>query len=458
MSGSTNGTVKIWDLSAFDKKSETDLSPHTNTISSLAALQNSEYVVSVSEDGSAAVWNSHTQNLIWRFSFASGGMARPVVIAVDETSFLITTPSGCRVYNLVTRDIDYQLAMLAPWVPEALSVSPDGKYLMGSSPTRHTAVWPIPKMGKSLWLKFLENPKGIIRFLVDFLSSFRYRREASKGYGFRNRISSNSYKQVFPIHAGLYGFRHSSSGYIELLDAISFIPNSSIAVFAVNLGFAGGMNSCSLGIRIVHLRTLKVSYSLYSSSLQKRLDAAVRLADKHKYDYDADQLLDQTVKDYSELRQNNSLHEPIYALAVTLDGKYAVVGNEVGDVVYWLLQPNSECCILSKGGQQDTTCKFIRNDYKNVVMINAHSDKITGITILPRTSGYQFITISLDCTIKLWDLKIQQPLASFTGDNPLFSCEITPDGETVVVGDSAGQMYFLSIENLEKIDFLSPTS
>ena len=52
-------------------------------------------------------------------------------------------------------------------------------------------------------------------------------------------------------------------------------------------------------------------------------------------------------------------------------------------------------------------------------------------------------------TLKLWDLKSGQILASFTGESGMLACAVSLDGRTIVAGDTSGRVHFLRLEGLE---------
>jgi WD40 repeat protein len=59
--------------------------------------------------------------------------------------------------------------------------------------------------------------------------------------------------------------------------------------------------------------------------------------------------------------------------------------------------------------------------------------------------GRKIISASYDQTVKVWDLESGECIATFTVDAPVRACAVARDGVTIVVGDSAGTVHFLTL-------------
>jgi WD40 repeat protein len=60
-------------------------------------------------------------------------------------------------------------------------------------------------------------------------------------------------------------------------------------------------------------------------------------------------------------------------------------------------------------------------------------------------------------TIKVWDLKSKRTLVSFWVDtNALETCAVSPDGLTIVAGDSLGRVHFLRLEGFNSFGICQP--
>jgi hypothetical protein len=52
---------------------------------------------------------------------------------------------------------------------------------------------------------------------------------------------------------------------------------------------------------------------------------------------------------------------------------------------------------------------------------------------------------SADNTLRVWDLKDGKEMLAFIGESEVFSCDVAPDGQTIVAGDALGRVHFLQI-------------
>ncbi|HEY9742901.1 MAG TPA: hypothetical protein V6C90_20640 [Coleofasciculaceae cyanobacterium] len=58
----------------------------------------------------------------------------------------------------------------------------------------------------------------------------------------------------------------------------------------------------------------------------------------------------------------------------------------------------------------------------------------------------QTVSASEDNTLKLWDLKSGEMVASFSRDGQLVCCAVAPDGVTIVAGERSGRVHFLRLK------------
>ena len=130
-----------------------------------------------------------------------------------------------------------------------------------------------------------------------------------------------------------------------------------------------------------------------------------------------------TGKEQFTLKGHTSL---VYAVAVTADGKRAISGSYDNTLKVW---------DLTTGKEQFT--------------LNGHTNSVYALAVT--ADGKRAISGSGDNTLKVWDLLSGNVIASFTGESPIASCAIAPDGVTIVVGDESGRVYFLRLEGVEEL-------
>ena len=83
---------------------------------------------------------------------------------------------------------------------------------------------------------------------------------------------------------------------------------------------------------------------------------------------------------------------------------------------------------------------------EELLTFRGHNDSVNGVSLTP--DGLKAVSASDDKTLKLWDLKTEKELSTFTGDSPISCCSISPDGLTIVAGDSSGKVHFLCLEGI----------
>ncbi|MDI9639598.1 hypothetical protein QM565_28230 [Geitlerinema splendidum] len=77
---------------------------------------------------------------------------------------------------------------------------------------------------------------------------------------------------------------------------------------------------------------------------------------------------------------------------------------------------------------------------------SGHSSLVVAVAITP--DGTQAVSGSGDNTLKLWDLRTGEVVTSFSGEGVLISWAVTPDGATIVAGEQSGRVHFLRLEGV----------
>jgi WD40 repeat protein len=75
--------------------------------------------------------------------------------------------------------------------------------------------------------------------------------------------------------------------------------------------------------------------------------------------------------------------------------------------------------------------------------LGGHSDNVSGVAVT--ADGKRAVSASSDKTVKVWDLYTGSSIATFRCDGSAHSCAIA-DEHRIVVGDTAGRVYFLAPE------------
>jgi WD40 repeat protein len=73
--------------------------------------------------------------------------------------------------------------------------------------------------------------------------------------------------------------------------------------------------------------------------------------------------------------------------------------------------------------------------------LKGHNHTVTGVAVTG--DGRFVVSASEDKRLKVWDLGTSQLLTTLETHAPLRCCAITPDGKTILAGDSAGGLHIL---------------
>ena len=114
--------------------------------------------------------------------------------------------------------------------------------------------------------------------------------------------------------------------------------------------------------------------------------------------------------------------EAVNDVAVTPDGCFAVSASDDWRLYVWELGTGQAIRIL-KG----------------------HTETVTSVAVTP--DGRFAVSASGDKTLKVWDLATGQPITTLESHAPLWCCAITPDGKTILAGDSLGALHILDWRN-----------
>ncbi len=156
----------------------------------------------------------------------------------------------------------------------------------------------------------------------------------------------------------------------------------------------------------------------------------------------------------------------VSTLLVTPEGRYAVSlsAGEAPTFKVWDLSHATEEVSLTTPADRISTVVLI-GDGPSVVyasdddlylwdlqsgrtgtFASGHRGRITALASIPDKRS--FVSSSEDGTLLLWDLDRATPVASYTCEASIKACAFSPDGSTVIAGDTLGILQFLRIERL----------
>jgi WD40 repeat protein len=157
-------------------------------------------------------------------------------------------------------------------------------------------------------------------------------------------------------------------------------------------------------------------------------------------------------------------HGWIRAVAVTPDSSRMISASHDGTLKTWDLDSGEELRVLrghehwvmavavfpdgrrAISGAADKTLRIwdLESGEEVSPPLEGHTGYVTGVALMP--GGRYAVSTSEDQTLRIWDLQKGRSVASFTADGQLRACAVTPDGSTILAGESSGRLHFLHPE------------
>jgi WD40 repeat protein len=69
-------------------------------------------------------------------------------------------------------------------------------------------------------------------------------------------------------------------------------------------------------------------------------------------------------------------------------------------------------------------------------------------TVTVTADGHYAVCTSSDHMLRVWDVETGICITAFTGESPMSSCIVAPDGRTIVAREKSGRGHFLRLEGL----------
>jgi hypothetical protein len=179
------------------------------------------------------------------------------------------------------------------------------------------------------------------------------------------------------------------------------------------------------------------------------------------------------------LQGHNSL---VNAVAVTPDGRRAVSGSYDKTLRVWDLESGKTPLTLqghaeavravgvtpdgrrAVSGSYDKTVRvWDLESGQTLRWLEGHTKAVNAVALSP--DGRRAVSGSEDRTLRVWNLESGDEIDTFTGEAAMNTCVFTPDGQTIIAGESSGRVHFLQIVEADetkpafgqtKIQFLNP--
>jgi WD40 repeat protein len=103
---------------------------------------------------------------------------------------------------------------------------------------------------------------------------------------------------------------------------------------------------------------------------------------------------------------------------------------------------------LPKGSGDRTLRLWDLESGQTILRLEGHTDPVKAVAVIP--DGRRAVSASNDRTLRLWDLESGEEIAAFIGEGEMRGCAFTPDGRTIVAGESSGRVHFLRLVEADK--------
>ena len=430
VSGSVDETIKVWDLVTGQQL--LTLTGHLSFISSLAITPDGEKIVSGSADKTIKVWDLVTGQQLLTFS-----SIYPIALAIthDGTKVVSGGSSGIQVWDLaIAKELFIPSFCTHATSVNEIVITPDGNHLISGSQDDTIKIWNIATSPNLF--TFSDNTQSVTKLVVTpdgskiiFVDCWGDKQIKMMNFS-RKQKSEKIIMHFFKMMRIKLKRLWNLATRQEISTLTSYNNSYTFAITPdgtkiITGGWSGEINVWNLA----------EEQKLYGFSTEKDI---------------------------------------VETLLVTPDGTKMISiskdriykGKEL-DVTYqsfiemWNLETGKKICTLSSHNGSTDSIVVTPDGTKVIYTIDDKTLEIWDLrlekklmnleigealgNIYATIDNNKIICITNSFSIKLVDLSTGSCVTSFTNDNPIDCCVISPDGKKVIAGDGAGRLHFLEL-------------
>ena len=430
VSGSVDETIKVWDLVTGQQL--LTLTGHLSFISSLAITPDGEKIISGSADKTIKVWDLVTGQQLLTFS-----SIYPIALAIthDGTKVVSGGSSGIQVWDLaIAKELFIPSFCTHATSVNEIVITPDGNHLISGSQDDTIKIWNIATSPNLF--TFSDNTQSVTKLVVTpdgskiiFVDCWGDKQIKMMNFS-RKQKSEKIIMHFFKMMRIKLKRLWNLATRQEISTLTSYNNSYTFAITPdgtkiITGGWSGEINVWNLA----------EEQKLYGFSTEKDI---------------------------------------VETLLVTPDGTKMISiskdriykGKEL-DVTYqsfiemWNLETGKKICTLSSHNGSTDSIVVTPDGTKVIYTIDDKTLEIWDLrlekklmnleigealgNIYATIDNNKIICITNSFSIKLVDLSTGSCVTSFTNDNPIDCCVISPDGKKVIAGDGAGRLHFLEL-------------
>ena len=389
VSGSSDKIIKVWELTTG--KEICSLIGHISSVSTIALSEDNKHIVSSSDDNTIKVWSLETGKEI-RSLIGHSDSVNILALSWDNNYVVSASwDNTIKVWDLATGKEIQTFFGHKNWI-STVAISGDNKYVVSGSWDNTIKVWDLAT-GKEIRTLF-SHTKWVNTLAISWDNNY---------------IVSGSLDKTIKVWELTTEKKiHTISGHSVSVNNIALSNKNNYVV----------SRSRDSKIKMWNLATgEEITNNPSSMKSLNRYVVSIHLSDKIK------------VRDLVTGKEVTNLSHPrnwISTVAISGDNRYVVSGYRDNTIKVWDLAKRTIIYTLSAHKSSVNTVA-ISEDNKYVV--SGHGDN----------------------KIKVWDLATGKEIATFTGENSITCCAITPSNDTIVAGDESGKVHFLRWEGREAI-------
>ncbi len=387
-------TLKVWDLESGNCLRT--LEGHTHWVNGVAVTPDGRRAISASVDNTLKVWDLESDNHLPMLEEHTGYVSCMAVSPDGQRAVSVSNDNTLKVWNTKSGDC---LRTLEGHTDElnSVAITPDSRCIISASDDNTLKVWDIKR---GVCLRTME---GHIRDVNGVALTPDGRRAVS--------VSWDRTLKVWDLENG--DCLRTLKGRANYVSNVALTPDGRFAVAAPN-------------DNTLEVWDLQSGASLHILEGHTDWVLGVALTPDGRRAISASR--DNTIKVWDLesgvcLRTLEGCANYVAIMALTPDGQRIISASMNNTLKAWDLESGVCLCTL-KG----------------------HTDELNGVILTP--DGSYVVSASDDKSLKVWYSESGVCLTSFYGEGRIRCAACTSDGLTLAVGDEAGAVYFLHLENI----------